>query len=70
MPLTRTQGEAALKHVVVTVLDQPEDGELMKSLTKSEGYLHVSDLTSLHETTIGNLTYPEDDGTISNLRQN
>jgi hypothetical protein len=69
MPLTRTQGEAALKHVVVTVLDEPEDGELMKAL-KSEGYLHVSDLTSLRETTIENLTYPEDDGTFSKLRQN
>jgi hypothetical protein len=69
MPLTRTQGEAALRHVVVTVLDQPDEGELMRSL-KDEGFLHVSDLTSLRETTIENLTYPEDDGTFSKLRQN
>jgi hypothetical protein len=69
MPLTRTQGEAALKHVVVTVLDEPEDGELMKAL-KSEGYLKVSALTSLRETTIENLTYPEDDGTLSKVKQN
>jgi hypothetical protein len=69
MALTRTQGKAALKHVVVTVLDQSDDRELMKSL-KSEGYIHVSDLTSLRETTIENLTYPEDDGTPSNLKKN
>jgi hypothetical protein len=42
--LTRTQDAAALKYVVVHVLNQPDDGPLMKSLA-NDAIDHVRDLT-------------------------
>jgi hypothetical protein len=56
MPLKRAQGEAALRHVVRNVLNQPDDGSLERSLTRAE-LLHVGELGSLIETDIENLTY-------------
>jgi hypothetical protein len=56
MPLTRTQGEATLKYVVVEVLNQPDDGPLMKSVM-NELIDHARDLTSLQKHDIGDLKY-------------
>jgi hypothetical protein len=61
MPLTRTQGEAALKHVILIVMDQPDDGKIMKSL-KYEDIDHISDIMSLRDNDIENLKFLEDDG--------
>jgi hypothetical protein len=66
MPLTRAQGEAALNYVVLTVLNQPDDGPLMKSL-RNDSINDVSDFPSLQEIDIENLKYPEDDGSLSAL---
>jgi hypothetical protein len=66
MPLTRTQGEAALKYVVLTVLDQPDDGPLMKSITNDQ-ITDIRVFPSLQEIDIGNLQYPKDDGSLSAL---
>jgi hypothetical protein len=46
MPLTRIESKAALKHVVVTVLYQRDDGPLMQSLT-NEGIDNINDLMLL-----------------------
>jgi hypothetical protein len=35
MPLTTAQGEAALKYIVLTVMNQPEDRPMAKSLAKA-----------------------------------
>jgi hypothetical protein len=64
MPLTRTQEAAALKYVVVTVFNQPNDGPLMKSLA-NDSIDHVSYLTSLRDTDIADLKYLEADGNLS-----
>jgi hypothetical protein len=56
MPLTRAQGEAALKHVVRNVMNQPDNGPLERSLTNA-GLFDVGLLGSLIETDIENLTY-------------
>ncbi len=66
MPLTRTQGAVALKYIVTTVLNQPEDGSLMKSLAH-ESLDHVSDVTSLQDIDVANLRYPASDGSLSVL---
>ncbi len=64
MPLTRTQGAVALKYIVTTVLNQPEDGSLMKSLAH-ESLDHVSDLILLRDIHIENMKWPQDDGSLS-----
>jgi hypothetical protein len=56
MPLTRGQGEAALRHVVRNVMNQPDDGPLERSLTNAQ-LIHVGLLGSLIETDIEDLTY-------------
>ena len=66
MTLTRTQGENALKHVVITVLNQPIDGPLMLSLTNAL-IDHISDLTSINANDIEDLKYPTSDGTLSKI---
>jgi hypothetical protein len=56
MPPTRAQGEAALKYVVLTVMNQPEDGPIKKSLPEAM-IENVEDLGSLIESDIENLTF-------------
>ena len=56
MPLTRTQGETALRHVVRNVMNQPDDGPLERSLANAQ-LNHVGLLGSLIEGDIENLTY-------------
>jgi hypothetical protein len=56
MPLTRAQGEAALRHVVRNVMNQPDNGPLERSLTNAE-LIEVGLLGSLIESDIENLTY-------------
>ena len=56
MPLTRAQGEAALRHVVRIVMNQPNDGPLEKSLANAM-IDNVGDLGSLIETDIEDLTF-------------
>jgi hypothetical protein len=56
MPLTRAQGEAARRHVVCNVMDQPDDGPLERSLTNAQ-LIHAGLLGSLIENDIENLTY-------------
>jgi hypothetical protein len=59
MPLT--QGGAALKHVVCTVMNQPDDGPLEKSLVNAL-IVNVGDLGSLIETDIENHTFVATEG--------
>jgi hypothetical protein len=56
MPLTRAQGEAALRHVVRNVMNQPDNGLLERSLTNAK-LIDVGLLGSLIESDIENLTY-------------
>jgi hypothetical protein len=66
MPLTRAQGETALKYVVGTLMNQPLDGSLMLSLTDSS-IDDVSFLVNLLDTDISNLAFTPADGTRTNL---
>jgi hypothetical protein len=66
MPLTRTQDAAALRHIVVQVLNQPDDGLLMTALTQKH-IDNVNDLTSLQEIDIQSLKYSAADGNLSAL---
>jgi hypothetical protein len=61
MPLTRAQGGAALKHVVCTVIYQPDNGPLEKLLANAM-IVNVGDLGSLIETDIENLTFAATEG--------
>jgi hypothetical protein len=56
MPFTRDQGEAALTYIVVTVMNQPEDGPMAKSLAKAM-IDNVEDLGSLLETDIEKFSF-------------
>jgi hypothetical protein len=56
MPFTRAQGEAALKYVVLTVMNQPVDGPMAKSLAEAM-IENVEDLGSLIETDIEKLSF-------------
>jgi hypothetical protein len=60
MPLTRTQDMAALKYIVETVLNQPVDGPIMKSLANF-GIGFVSDLAGLRDVDILTMTYSTDE---------
>jgi hypothetical protein len=68
MPLTRTQGEAALKHVVGNVLYQLLDGDLMNALVGA-GANSVTEMAGLRESDIEGLTVTADDGTTSALKR-
>jgi hypothetical protein len=62
MPLTRTQDEAALKFVVLKVMNQPDEGSVMISL--AEAFIsNVNDFACIQEKDI--LTYTAVDGTHS-----
>jgi hypothetical protein len=64
MPLTRTQDdEAALKHIVIQVIEQPDGGPMMKALAVAID--KVADLASIGQVDIEKLTYTADDGTHS-----
>jgi hypothetical protein len=56
MPFTRAQGEAALKYVVLTVMNQPVDGPMAKLLAKAM-IENVEDLGSLIESDIEKLSF-------------
>jgi hypothetical protein len=56
MPFTREQGRAALTYVIVTVMNQPEDGPIAKSLTAAQ-IDNVEDLGTLLEADIENLFF-------------
>jgi hypothetical protein len=56
MPFTREQGRAALTYVIVTVMNQPEDGPMAKSLTTAQ-IDNVEDLGTLLEADIENLSF-------------
>jgi hypothetical protein len=56
MPFTREQGRAALTYVLVTVMNQPEDGPMAKSLTAAQ-IDNVEDLGTLLEADIENLSF-------------
>jgi hypothetical protein len=56
MPFTREQGRAALTYVIVTVMNQPEDGPMAKSLTAAQ-IDNVEDLGTLLEADIENLSF-------------
>jgi hypothetical protein len=56
MPFTRAQGEAALKYVVLTVMNQPVDGPMAKSLAEAM-IKNVQDFLSLIETDIEKLSF-------------
>jgi hypothetical protein len=66
MPLTRTQDTAALKYIIETVLNQPVDGPITKSLTYI-GFDYVTDLPSLRDADILTMRYSADDGTLTAL---
>jgi hypothetical protein len=64
MPPTRTQDEAALKYVVLKVMNQPDEGSVMKSL--AEAFIsNVNDFACIREKDVENLTYTAVDGTHS-----
>jgi hypothetical protein len=50
MPFTREQDKAALKYIVLTVMNQPNDGPMAKSLAKAMIENVSEDLGSLIET--------------------
>jgi hypothetical protein len=56
MPFTRARGETALKYVVLTVMNQPVDGPMAKSLAKAM-IENVEDFLSLIETNIEKLSF-------------
>jgi hypothetical protein len=56
MPFTRAQGEAALKYVVLTVMNQPVDGPMARSLAEAM-IENVEDFLSLIETDIEKLSF-------------
>jgi hypothetical protein len=56
MPFTREQGRATLTYVIVTVMNQPEDGPMAKSLTAAQ-IDNVEDLGTLLEVDIENLSF-------------
>jgi hypothetical protein len=66
MPFTRAQGETALNYVVLTSMNQPVDGPVVKALADAQ-IDHVDDLTSLIEPDIDNLAYTAADGNRSSL---
>jgi hypothetical protein len=57
MPFTRAQGEAALKCVVLTVMNQPVDGPMAKLLAEAMLIENVQDLGSLIETDIEKFSF-------------
>jgi hypothetical protein len=64
MPLTRNQDETALKYVVLKVMNQPDEGSVMKSL--AEAFIsNVNDFACIQEKDVENLTYTAVDGTHS-----
>jgi hypothetical protein len=56
MPFTREQGKAALKHILFTLMNQPDNGPIVKSLAKAM-IESVEDLGSLIETDIENFSF-------------
>jgi hypothetical protein len=56
MPLTRTQRKEALKYVLLTVMDQSEDGPVMRALADASTEV-VDDLMGLSDIGIDNLSY-------------
>jgi hypothetical protein len=56
MPFTREQGRAALTYIILTVMNQPEDGPIAKSLTAAQTD-NVEDLGTLLEADIENLSF-------------
>jgi hypothetical protein len=56
MSFTREQGRAALTYIIVTVMNQPEDGPMAKSLTAAQ-IDNVEDLGTLLEADIENLSF-------------
>jgi hypothetical protein len=57
MPFTREQGKAALKHIVLTVMNQPDDGPMAKSLLAKAMIENIEDLGSLIETDIEKFSF-------------
>jgi hypothetical protein len=56
MPFTREQGKAALKYIFLTVINQPEDGPMAKSLPKAM-IENIAEMGSLIETDIEKLSF-------------
>jgi hypothetical protein len=56
MLFTREQGWAALTYVIITVMNQPEDGPMAKSLAAAQ-IDNVEDLGTLLEADIENLSF-------------
>jgi hypothetical protein len=57
MPFTRAQqGAAALTYVIITVMNQPEDGRMAKSLAAAQ-IDNVEDLGTLLEADIQNISF-------------
>ena len=65
MPLTRAEAKAALKHVINTVLAQPDDGAIAKTL-EAEGFSECVDIVSADEALFKTLEY-NDGGTTKTL---
>ena len=63
MPLTRIQCVDALMHVITQVLEEPEDGNIMRAI-QNAGHIHVKDIMSLRKDDLSELKYYDDDGTI------
>jgi hypothetical protein len=61
MPLTRTQRKEALQYVLLTVMEQSEDGPVMRALADASIEI-VDDLASIRHIDIEKLAYTADDG--------
>ena len=66
MSVTRTASEAALKHVISTVLDYPDDGPLAKALAEA-GCTQIHDFIACTPEECADMTHKKDDGSDGKL---